>query len=240
MLSDSDDQAIARVAPLFGVIAGKSASALINNVSQGIAGGISEGAARKDTKYVTATDFNLYLTDLSDSPAARINPRFGYITVATGQFDPDAVDCSDEYIPREVLVESTELPRAEWQTSKTDNSVENFLRRANVCLVGKTKSVYEARTQFPDDRTAYRISNAGFWINSLTSTASSKATRNLLYALELFEPAKCNDGRVLFTAWANIGRVSAGDSSVSSALGDRSGWLRGARSDFEPASSRSY
>jgi hypothetical protein len=223
LLPQSDDEAAARVAPLFGILVSKLASTLISTVIEGTVVGLGGQAARKDTKYVNAKDFNLYLADLSESPATTINPRLGCITVVAGQFHPDSLDCTGDYIPREVSVESLQLPQSEWQTARTDNSVENILRRANVCMAGQTKSVYEARIQFSDDKTAYRMNNAGYWINSLMSTKSTTASRNLLYTLEMVGPSAGSGGPVLSTAWVNIGQVSAGDTASGS---DRSDWLR--------------
>lgn len=223
LLPQSDDEAAARVVPLFGILVSKLAGTLISTVIEGSVGGLGGQAARKDTRYVTAKDFNLYRADLSESPATSINPRLGCITIVAGQFHPDSLDCTGDYIPREVSAESVQLPQSEWQTARTDNSVENILRRANVCMIGQIKSVYEARILFSDDKTAYRMDNAGYWINSLMSTKSSTASRNLLYTLEFIEPSERSGGRALSTAWVNIGRVSAGDTGVG---GDRSDWLR--------------
>jgi hypothetical protein len=223
LLPQSDDEATARMAPLFGILVSKLASTLISTVIEGSVGGLGGQAARKDTKYVTAKDFNLYLADLSESPATSINPRLGCLTVVAGQFHPDSLDCTGDYIPREVSVESVQLPQSEWQTTRTDNSVENILRRANVCMAGQTKSVYEARVLLSDDKTAYRMNNAGYWINSLMSTKSTTASRNLLYTLEIVGPAAGSGGPALSTAWVNIGRVSAGDTAIG---GYHSDWLR--------------
>jgi hypothetical protein len=90
-------------------------------------------------------------------------------------------------------------------------------------MAERTKSVYEARVLFSDDKTAYRMNNAGYWINSLMSTKSTTASRNLLYTLEMVGPSAGSGGPVLSTAWVNIGQVSAGDTATGS---DRSDWLR--------------
>jgi hypothetical protein len=90
-------------------------------------------------------------------------------------------------------------------------------------MAGQTKSVYEARILFSDDKTAYRMNNAGYWINSLISTKSTTASRNLLYTLEIVGPAAGSGRPALSTAWVNIGRVSAGDTAIG---GYHSDWLR--------------
>ncbi len=220
------DQSTARVASLLGVIATRLTSALVNSVVTGITGGIRAGGASKDTTFVTTNDFNLYRADLSESPAAQINPRLGCITVVAGHFQSGSQDCSADYIPRTVSAESLDRPHAEWQTDRTDSSVENILKRANVCLDGPTKSVFEARLEFSEDKTAYRMNNAGYWINSLNSTKSTRAKRSLLYTLEIIEPSEGSGDRVLSTAWVNVGEVSAGVAAIGTGTEDRSDWLR--------------
>jgi len=225
LIPESDDDAADRSALFFGAIATKLAGALMSVAVDGAVGGHQAGA-RKESKFVTAEDFNLYLADLSESPAAVVTPRMGCFTVVAGAFADDSVDCTGNYVPREVSPESLQQPPSAWQTLRTDNSVENVLRRANICMMGKTKSVHEARILFSEDRTAYRMHGAGYWINSLSSTRSSRAKRNLLYTLEIVEPSEGNVDRVLSTAWINIGQVSAGDSAVNSSAASRSDWLR--------------
>ena len=44
------------------------------------------------------------------------------------------------------------------------------MRRANVCVDGKAKAVYEARFEFSTDGTAYRLKDAGYRIESLLTT----------------------------------------------------------------------
>jgi len=223
LLPELDDEATARLVPLFGFIATKLAGTLVHTVIESIDRG---GSARKDTRYATASDFNLYMADLRDSPAAVVAPRLGCFTVVAGEFDADSNDCTSEYLPREVSQESLQQPKSEWQTTRSDSSIENVLRRANVCMIGEAKAVYEARIVFSDDKTAYRMINAGYWINSLWSTKSSKAKRNLLYTLEFVEPSGDSVGRVLSTAWVNVGQVSAGDTAADDAAASRSDWLR--------------
>jgi hypothetical protein len=226
LLPETDDQSSARMAPLFGIIASKLANTLVSSIVSGFSGGARAAAARKDTKLVTTNDFNLYLADLSDSAAATINPRLGCITVVAGEFQADGTRCSIDYNPRTISAETVRLPQSDWQTDRADNSVENILRRANVCVAGQVKSIFEARIEFSDDGTAYRMNNAGFWINSLHSTKSSRAKRNLLYTLEIAEPSEGGGGRVLSTAWVNIGQVTAGDTASDVDSIERSDWLQ--------------
>lgn len=62
------------------------------------------------------------------------------------------------------------LAQSQWKTSRTDDSIENQLRRANVCVSGKPRAVYEARFEFSSDGTAYRLKDAGYRIESLLTT----------------------------------------------------------------------
>lgn len=239
LLPEADEQTAARAAPMLGMIATKMASTLVGSIISGLTGRVSDRAASRDTEYIAANDFDLYVTDLSESPTVNLNPRMGCITMVSAQFQPDTANCTDAYVPRTITVDALELPESEWQTDRTDNSAENILQRANVCVAGQAKSVFEARIEFSEDRTAYRMKNAGYWINSLSSTKSTRASRNLLYTLEIVEPSEGSAGRVLSTAWVDLGMVSAGDTAADGGSVDRSDWLsipamsRSARRAFE-------
>jgi len=226
LLPESDDETTARVAPLFGLLAAKLSGVLVNLAIDGFVGGMGAAAARKDTKFVTAQDFNLYIARLDQSPEAAINDRLGCITVVAGKIRPDSHDCSADYIAKEVLVDTLELPQAQWQTTRTDNSIENILKRANICMAEPVQSAYEARLSYSDDKTAFRMNDAGHWINSLTSTNSTRAERIMLYTFEIVEPAEGSGGRVLSTAWVNVGKISAGTTRVGATARGRSDWLR--------------
>ena len=224
LLPETADDTSARMAPVFGVFAAKVANALISGIIQGASGGLNKRGARKDTEYVTANNVNLFTADLSGEPRIRINPQFGCATIVAGEVQPSAYDCTTEYIPREVSAEFLTRPQSEWVTSRTDNSVENILKRANVCIVGEVRSVFEARIVLSDDITAYRVDSAGFTLNRLLETNSKSAKRNLFYTMEVVEPSADGDGRVMTMALVDLGEVSAGDSS----LGDialSSDWL---------------
>ncbi len=141
LLPDTGDGSSARVAPLLVALAGKLAGTLISGLITGVSSDLDAGGARRDTKYVAARDLSLYVTELSESPAVSVNARFGCVTVVVGEFHPDSVDCTADYLPREVSPDSLELPESEWQTIRTDNSVENVLKRANVCVIGQSKAL---------------------------------------------------------------------------------------------------
>lgn len=218
------DDASARMAPVFGVFAAKLANALISGIIEGASGGLNKRGARKDTEYVTANNVNLFAADLSGEPRVRINPQFGCATIVAGEIQPSAYDCTAEYIPREVSEEFLNRPQSEWVTTRTDNSVENILKRANVCVLGDVRSVFEARIVLSDDNTAYRVDSAGYKLNRLLDTKSKSAKRNLFYTMEVVEPSPDGDGRVITMTLVDLGEVSAGASS----LGDialSSDWL---------------
>jgi hypothetical protein len=238
LLPETSDDTSARMAPMIGMIAAKLANALITGAIDRVSGGLNKRGGRKDTEYVTANNVNLYVADLSGEPQVRLNPEFRCATIVTGEIQPSDYDCRSEYIPREASVEFLNLPPSEWVTTREDNSVENILKRANVCVVGEVASVYEARIILSDDRTAYRVDSAGYKINSMFSTKSKSAKRNLFYTMEVVEPTADGDGRVLTMPLLDLGEVSAGTSS----LGDTavsSDWLLvpdispNARRDFQ-------
>jgi hypothetical protein len=224
LLPESDADTSARMAPLFGALAAKLANTLISGIISGVAGGIDKRGARKNTEYVTANNVNLFAVDLSGEPFIILNPQFGCATIVTGEIHPSAYDCKSEYIPRDIPVEFLDIPESDWVSTRTDNSVENILRRANVCVVGDVRSAFEARIVLSDDGSAYRVDSAGYTLNSLMDTKSKSATRNLFYTMEVVEPSADGDGHVLTMSLINLGEVSAGDSS----LGDvalSSDWL---------------
>ena len=224
LLPDTDEAQ--RTAPLFGTIAAKLAGALISGAFEGIVGGIRAGGARRDTSYVAASDFSLYVADLSSSPRPVLNPKFGCVTIVAGDIAPGSTDCSDDYIPLTVAAETLSLPDSEWKTDREDNSVENILKRANVCVNGEAKAVYEGRILLSDDQTAFRMTSAGYWINSFISTKSARAFRNVLYTLEIVEPSEGAGGKVLSTAWVDLGRLPPGSSDTGNSATENSEWLR--------------
>ena len=85
LLPDTGDDSSARVAPLLVAVAGKLASTLISGLITGVSSGLDAGGASKNTKYVAARELNLYVTELSGSPAVFVNPRFRCVTVVVGE-----------------------------------------------------------------------------------------------------------------------------------------------------------
>jgi hypothetical protein len=224
LLPETADDTSARMAPMFGVIAGKVANALVSGIIQGVSGRLDKRGARKDTEYISANNVNLFAADLSGEPRFLLNPQFGCATIVAGEIQPSAYECSTEYVPKELPEEFLTLPESEWVTTRTDNSVENILKRANVCVVGAVRSVFEARIVLSADSTAYRMDSAGYTINRLHDTNRKSAKRNLFYTMEVIEPSADGEGSVMTMALIDLGEVSAGHAS----LGDvalSSDWL---------------
>jgi hypothetical protein len=103
--------------------------------------------------------------------------------------------------------------------------LENQLRRANVCVDGKSRAVYEARFEFSKDGTAYRLKDAGYRINSLLTTQEKGASRTALYTLKISNPGATDQQETLSSAWVKIGTVAAGARGSGSG-GDSAPWLR--------------
>jgi hypothetical protein len=222
---DGSEQATAKFLPLLGLVVGKLAELFINHEIQSSANRYKAGAARKDTRYAAIKQMNLYRADFEPAPALQINARLGCMTIVAANFKPDATECTAAYVPKELAKESVGLPQAEWKTSRTDDSIENQLRRANVCIDGKSRAVYEARFEFSADGTAYRLKDAGYRIDSLLTTEKPGATRTTLYTLKISSPSTTDQQEVLSSAWVNIGTVKAGSRSHGSG-GDAAPWLR--------------
>jgi hypothetical protein len=222
---DGTEQGTAKFLPLIGLVVGKLTELFINHEIQSSANRYKAGVARKDTRYATTKQMNLYRADFEPAPALAINAKLGCMTIVAANFKPDATECMTAYLPKELAKESVGLPQAEWKTSRTDDSIENQLRRANICVDGKTRAVYEARFEFSADGTAYRLKDAGYRIDSLLTTEKPGAARTALYTLKISDPSTTDQQEVLSNAWVNIGTVKAGSRSHGSG-GDAAPWLR--------------
>ena len=201
------------------------AQSLIYGIVKATIGRIGDSSARQDTDYILAKDVNLYRVDQAQSPELELTNRFGCITVVVGRFERDGRDCSADYQPKQISPEMTARPETEWRTERVDSSIENILRRANVCLVEPARAAYEIRVIYSDDGTAFRLETAGYWINRLLSSNSKRATRQLVYTLELHEPVRPNRPSLLSAAWADVGPVRAGDEATQVADRSRSDWI---------------
>ena len=222
---DGSEQATAKFLPLLGLVVGKLAELFINHEIQSSANRYKAGVARKDTRYAATKQMNLYRADFEPAPALAINAKLGCMTIVAANFKPDATECTAAYAPKELAKESVGLPQAEWKTSRTDDSIENQLRRADICVDGKIHAVYEARFEFSADGTAYRLKDAGYRIDSLLTTEKAGATRTALYTLKISNPSTTDQQEVLSSAWVNIGTVKAGSRSHGSG-GGAAPWLR--------------
>jgi hypothetical protein len=219
------DQSTEKFLPLLGLIVGKLAQLFINHEIESSANRMKSRAARKDTRYAVSRQMNLYRADFQPVPALRINAKLGCMTIVAANFKPDPADCTAQYAPKELSRETRDLPQSEWKTSRTDDSIENQLRRANVCVNGKADAVYEARFEFSQDGTAYRLKDAGYHIESLLTTSDKGASRTTLYTLKISSPGATDQQEVLSSAWVNIGTVTAGARSAGS-KSDAAPWLR--------------
>jgi hypothetical protein len=222
---DAPDQGTAKFLPLLGLVVGKLAELLINHEIQSSADRMKSGAARKDTRYAVTRQMNLYRVDFQPVPALGINSKLGCMTIVAASFRPDPVDCTAEYLPKELPREAKDLPQSEWKTSRTDDSIENQLRRANICVNGKAKAVYEARFEFSKDATAFRLKDAGYRIESLLTTSEKGAARTTVYTLKISNPGATDQQEVLSSAWVNIGAVTAGSHAGGTKI-DAAPWLR--------------
>jgi hypothetical protein len=222
---DGSEQNTAKFLPLLGLVVGKLAELFINHEIQSKANQYKSGVARKDTRYATTREMNLYRADFDPSPVLNINAKLGCMTVVAGNFKPDATDCTAAYLPKNLAPDSAGLPQAQWKTTRTDDSIENQLRRANICIEGRTRAVYEARFEFSPDGTAYRLKDAGYRIDTLLTTEKPGVSRATLYTLKITNPGATEQQETLSSAWVNIGTVTAGARSHGSG-GAAAPWLR--------------
>lgn len=223
--ADQDAADAPKFLPLLGIVIGKLAELFINHEIQASADRMKSGAARKDTHYAVRKQMNLYRVDFRPAPDLNINAKLGCMTVVAANFRPEPADCTADYVPKELARERIGLPQNEWRTSRVDDSIENQLRRANVCVVGKARAVYESRFEFSRDGTAYRLKDAGYRIESLLTTQQQGASRTTIYTLKISDPGASDQQEILSSAWVDIGSVTAGSHS-SGGNGDAATWLR--------------
>ena len=219
------DQQTAKFLPLLGLVIGKLAELFVNHEIQAAADQLRSHGARKDTRYAMTAEMNLYRADFQPAPVLSINAKLGCMTIVAAHFQPDPAECTARYVPKELAHESLGLPQNQWKTSRSDDSMENQLRRGNVCVDGNAWAVYEARFEFSSDGTAYRLKDAGYRIDSLLTTQEKGATRTAFYTLIISSPAATAQQQILSSAWVNLGAVTAGAHSSGSAS-DSAPWLR--------------
>ena len=220
------DQMTPKFLPLLGLVIGKLAELFINHEIQVKAREMTSAADRKDTRYATTSQMNLYRADLTPAPVLHINGKLGCMTIVAAHLKPAESDCTAAYSPKQLDPATLQLPQAQWKSSRTDDSVENQLRRANICVDGNAWAVYEARFEFSSDGTAYRLRNAGYRINSLLTTQDKGASRSAVYTLKISQPAATDQLEVLSSAWVKLGTVTAGSKSSGSANDDAQPWWR--------------
>ncbi|MFO1426530.1 MAG: hypothetical protein U1F11_06075 [Steroidobacteraceae bacterium] len=218
--------ATARSLTLLGLIVGKLAGLFMQQAVGAAASELGTRTARTDTRYAVAKQTSLYVADLQPRPAVRLNGRLGCLTIVAGRFRPDEADCRAQYVPRTVSAATAALPPEQWRTDRSDDSLENPLRRAAICLE-RALAVYEARFEFSADGTAYRLRNAGYRVDELLTTARRDAQRNVFYTLDVRAPGRTKEPELLSTAWVDLGRpaVGARDAGGSGTTADPP-WLR--------------
>jgi hypothetical protein len=212
-------------AALVAIIVGKIAEALISRVVKASAGRVSTSVARKDTRYAAAKEMNLYRADLVPRPTLNLNAQLGCMTIVAGRFAADSVTCTADYVPRTLERSSMRLAESDWKTSRTDQSLANPLRRANVCMLEEPKAIYESRFEFSPDGTAYRLNNAGYRVNSLLTTPARKGQRNVFYTLEIAQPARAGESEKLSIALVDLGKVTPGTTAAPADSGNER-WQR--------------
>ena len=215
----------AKFLPLLGLVIGKLAELFINHEIQASAARMKAHAARKDTHYAVSRHMNLYRVQFQPAPELGINAHLGCMTIVAATFKPEPAHCTAEYQPKSLARDSLALPEKDWKTSRTDASVENQLRRADVCVDGSAAAVYEAHFEFSADGTAYRLKDAGFQIASLLTTQDKDARRTTIYSLKIEAPGATEEPEILSSAWVNIGSVAAGAHSTGGAT-DAAPWLQ--------------
>jgi hypothetical protein len=219
------EQMTPKFLPLVGLVVGKLVELFINREIEGKVKQIKSVADRKDTRYAVTNQMNLYRADLQAAPVLGINGKLGCMTIVAAHLKPDGVDCTAAYAPMELDPATRNLPPSEWKTSRADDSIENQLRRANVCVDGNAWAVYEARFEFSKDGTAFRLKDAGYRIISLLTTQDKGASRTALYTLKISQPAATDQLEVLSSAWVKLGTVTSGAKSNGSP-DDSAPWLR--------------
>jgi hypothetical protein len=222
---DAADQTTTRFLPLLGLVVGKLTEMLINHMVSASSEHVRAGAKRKDTRYAASKEMNLYRAEFEPEPMVRLNAKLGCMTIVAAKFKPESTNCSADYVPKQLTRDTMKLPESQWKSSRTDDSIENQLRRANICVDGKARAVYEARFEFSEDGTAYRLKNAGYHIDSLLTTQDKGATRSAFYTLGISEPSTTEQRETLSTAWVRLGTVSAGAHAAASDS-DSPPWLK--------------
>jgi hypothetical protein len=226
LLELSQDAEMERSLSLSGLVVSKLGKALLGKLVSATSSQLGKFKKSKDMYYVAAKDFNLYHAALYESPDYQLNANLSCATVVAAQFEPNEVDCSHLYEPKVLPAADIEPDEFASRATRQDESIENILRRANICLRGPAYSIYEVRFEKSDDLTAYRLQSAGLWVNSLLSTKSKKATRGVVYTMDINEPAADSDMRTLSSAWVDIGTVKAGHVMDEPPATSRSEWLR--------------
>ena len=61
------------------------------------------------------------------------------MTIVAAKLLPDGSTCRAAYVPKSLDPDSIDLPEEHWRTSRTDDSVENQLRRADIVSTARPR-----------------------------------------------------------------------------------------------------
>ncbi len=237
LLQLTENDQLERSLGIGSIVVSKLAQAMASRLVRATSSQLGPFKKSNDMYYVAARDFNLYHAALYDSPNYGLNEKLACATVVAAEFEPENVDCTHLYEPKVLPASDIDPDDFASRAVREDGSVENVLRRANICLRGPAHSVYEVRVDLSDDQTAYRLQSAGLWVNSLLGTDRDNATRGMIYTVEIAEPA-AQEMRVLSSAWVDVGEVNAGHVMDEPPASSRSDWLR--IPPMSPAVERAY
>ena len=199
---------VSKVAGLAGTVVSHAGQAFLADLIRGIAKVIRASTGGRETIHSVDQDMYLYAVDYPRSPELDLTPALGCLTVVGARFQPDTVSCVEQYEP--AYLEGDRADEDAVAKIRGSRSIENVLRRANVCVDGRVNFVFENRIERSDDGTAFRLKGAGHEFNSPLSARRSSDRRALLLTVSIFEPSADGRGGHLATSWINYGEISAG------------------------------
>jgi hypothetical protein len=208
-----------------GFVVTSPGQAIITGIIRGIARAI--GRAAESQEYVLTADRQLYLyhADFAASADAFLSPEMGCVTIISGNFAGEYVNCVDEYQP--VVLQGTSEGIEQALAAARNRPVREVLKRANVCLSGPPDFFYESRIELSDDATAFRLRGAGLEVNALASARKPADRRAVLLTVSMLEPSEDGRGRQLASNWTNFGQLHAGvDVNAEAAAEIVSEWTR--------------
>jgi hypothetical protein len=222
-LADSEQRA--RMLPLLSMLVGKVTEALLKQAVTAVWKKMKGDGERKNTLFADSREINLYQTQLAPQPAVQRNSALGCATIVVAKkFQAEGGGCASAYVPKALESASLSQPEAQWRSTRADDSVENRLRRADICLDGGADAVYEARFEYNDDGKRFRLRNAGYQVSNLTTASGKDGAREVFYTLEFVNGARAaGEPEVLGLGWVDLGQLIAGTAAVETG-GDSPPW----------------